>query len=137
MITVQYENFDAMIEAAKQLLARFGGNTPAPVTPEPVVQPPDTPVVAPVQQQMPAQVTQPVAPVQQAAAPATQTQVATVTPTYTIEQMQQALMPIVDAGRTAELVAILQGFGVVSLQELSSDQYPAFVTAIRGLGAQI
>lgn len=56
---------------------------------------------------------------------------------YTLEQLALAAAPLIDAGKGKELTDIVQGFGVVSLQQLPSEKYGEFATAIRGLGAQI
>ncbi len=57
--------------------------------------------------------------------------------TYTIEQIQAACAPLMDAGKQQELVNLLAQFGVPSLPQLPFEQYGAFVTALRGLGAKI
>lgn len=84
------------------------------------------------------QTTAPVVPVQQAApfnpiqtAPVAQPQ------TYTIEQIQTACAPLMDAGKQQELVGLLAQFGVQALPQLPKEQYGAFATALRGLGAKI
>ena len=87
---------------------------PAPVTPIPVAQPtptpePQTPVVA----------------------------VPTAAPTYTMEQLAVAATQLVDAGRREELVQLLQQFGVQALTALPKEQYGAFATALRQMGAKV
>ena len=57
--------------------------------------------------------------------------------TYTIEQIQAACAPLMDAGKQQELVNLLAQFGVPSLPQLPPEQYGAFVTALRALGAKI
>ena len=57
--------------------------------------------------------------------------------TYSIEQIQSACAPLMDAGKQAELVGLLAQFGVQSLPMLPPEQYGAFATALRGLGARI
>jgi hypothetical protein len=42
-----------------------------------------------------------------------------------------------DAGKTADLQALLKSFGVQALTQLPKEQYGAFATALRGLGARI
>lgn len=56
---------------------------------------------------------------------------------YTIGQIQAACAPLMDAGKQQELVNLLAQFGVQSLPQLPPEQYGAFVTALRGLGAKI
>lgn len=58
-------------------------------------------------------------------------------PSYTLDDLARAAQPILDAGRHAELQALLQNFGVASLPALPQEQYGAFATALRGMGAQI
>lgn len=83
---------------------------------------------------------QPVAPTPPPAAPAPVAQPATVpttAPAYTQDQLALAASGLMDAGKLPELQALLQQFGVASLVELPKEQYGAFATALRGLGAQI
>lgn len=80
------------------------------------------------------------APVQQQSAPVTAP--ANIAPvsqpcTYTIEQIQAACAPLMDAGKQQELVGLLAKFGVQSLPQLTNEQYGAFATELRGLGAKI
>lgn len=95
---------------------------------------------APVTQQAP--VTQPVlqtAPVQtQVTQPqVTQPQVATTSQTYTLDDLSRAAMPLMDNGKQDMLLNLIAQFGVASLPELPPDQYGAFATALREMGAQI
>lgn len=82
---------------------------------------------APVQEQAP---TQPSAP---APAPA----VPTTAQTYTKDQLAVAATQLVDAGRREELVQLLSQFGVSALTQLPKEQYGAFATALRQMGAKI
>ena len=99
---------------------------PAPVAqpaPAPVAQaapPPASPVPAPAQQPLPA------AGVPVAAAPQ-----------YTAEQIMAAGAALMDAGKAQDLVALLHSFGVKAVMELKPEQYGAFATSMRGLGAKI
>ena len=114
----------------------------------PAVAAPSTPLVA--------ESTQPVvstvapvpdaqSPVQQPVvqSPVTEVQQSAVIPTshvaqpYTVEQLQMAMAPLVDAGKMEEIRALLNGFGVPSIMDLQPDQYGALATALRGMGAQI
>ena len=61
----------------------------------------------------------------------------TATATYTIDQLAYAASPLIDAGKLPELQALLGQFGVNILTELPAEQYGAFATALRGLGAKI
>lgn len=85
------------------------------------------------------------APVQQPVAqtPVTEVQQSAAIPTshvaqaYTVEQLQMAMAPLVDAGKMEEIRALLNSFGVPSIMDLQPDQYGALATALRGMGAQI
>ena len=59
------------------------------------------------------------------------------TPAYTIEDISKAGAGLAQAGRVNELVALLAQFGVRACMELKPEQYGAFATALRGLGANI
>lgn len=86
------------------------------------------PSVVPVQTQA-----TPQAPVQLAPAAA----VPTSTTTYSMDDLARAGMTLMNSGHQAELQQLLVQFGVNSLPELPVEQYGAFATALRGLGAQI
>lgn len=86
----------------------------------------------------PATVTQ--QPVQQTApvqTQVTQPQVATTAQTYTLDDLSRAAMPLMDNGKQDQLLNLIAQFGVASLPELPPEQYGAFATALRGMGAQI
>lgn len=85
---------------------------------------------APVQQSV---VQSPVTEVQQPAAIPT----SHVAQSYTVEQLQMAMAPLVDAGKMEEIRGLLNSFGVPSIMDLQPDQYGALATALRGMGAQI
>ena len=57
--------------------------------------------------------------------------------TYTMEQLAVAATQLVDAGRRTDLVALLGQFGVPALTALPKEQYGAFATSLRQMGAQI
>ena len=59
------------------------------------------------------------------------------TPAYTIEDISKAGAGLAQAGRVNDLVALLAQFGVRACMELKPEQYGAFATALRGLGATI
>ncbi|MBL4937628.1 hypothetical protein JK636_18085 [Clostridium sp. YIM B02515] len=56
---------------------------------------------------------------------------------FTMEQLAVAATQLVDAGHQAELVRLLSSFGVQTITALSKEQYGAFVTELRSLGAKI
>jgi len=95
----------------------------APVSVQPPAGVPTAPAAAPAQAPAP---TQPPAPA-----------VPTTTQTYTMEQLAVAATQLVDAGRREELVQLLSQFGVSALTQLPKEQYGAFATALRQMGAKI
>jgi hypothetical protein len=56
---------------------------------------------------------------------------------YTLPEIQAALAPLLDAGKAVELQQLMAQFGVQYLGEVPEDRYPELVNAIRGLGARI
>lgn len=90
-------------------------------TQQPVNQPvQQTPIQqAPVQQQQPAQT------------------VPTSAPSYTMDQLAVAATQLMDAGKRDELLQLLAAFGVQALTSLPQEQYGAFATKLRELGANI
>ena len=101
---------------------------PAPVTP------PQVPVQQPAIPVQP--LTVPTAPVQQVAAPTSTVPVAP-PQQYTLEQIMQAGAALMDANKMYELSGLLQTFGVAAVTQLKPEQYGAFATALRALGAKI
>lgn len=162
-ITLTFINFEEMIAYARQLL----GSAPEtkapvkqdvaptyqqpvqqqpsqPVTQQPVQQVPQQTVQQPVQQNVPAQgAVYQQTPAQAQPVPTTtpniqqQQPVQTVQTSYTCDNLANAAMTLMDAGRQAELLNLLSQFGVDNLPALQPEQYGAFATALRGLGAQI
>lgn len=90
-------------------------------------------VTPPVQPQPAVQETPPVSEPQQPQQPTVQTSV----PTYTREELSKAAMLLMDKGMQAQLMQLIQSFGVQSLVELPTEQYGNFATGLRGMGAQI
>lgn len=120
------------------------GNAPAaptaPAAPAPTAVPtapvaapaPTTPPVAPVPTAVPT--VPPVAPTAPAApAPA----VPVTAPTYTLDQIAKAGASLVDAGKMEQLLGLLTKYGVQAVTQINPDQYGAFATELRALGAQI
>lgn len=93
---------------------------PVPVTPVPVAQPAAAP--APVAQPVPAP-----AP---AAAPTTAR-------AFQFEDIQLAATSLCDTGKRAEVLELLTKYGIQALSALPAEQYGAFATELRGLGAKI
>lgn len=142
MIHVEFRDFQDMLSFARQLLGQVEGEkvekpvqsavvAPAatPVAPAvPIQSLPVTPVV-PVPTQTPVVQSVPTAPVQ--------TPVPTTSVTYTPDDLARAAFALMDSGRQQELIGLLQQFGVNAIPELKPEQYGAFATALRGMGAQI
>ncbi len=104
-----------------------------PVVPA-ITQPQVQPVVPAItQQQAPIPASMPVA----SPVPTNQTSVPTTIPTYTIEQFQIAIAPILDAGRAAEVRQVVRNFGVNTLMEIPKERYGELANAIRALGGVI
>jgi hypothetical protein len=107
----------------------------------------------PPQQQQPVQYQNPVQPSQQSAVPTStpqpapaqtagivnpqQSAVPTTEQAYTMDQLAVAATQLMDAGRQPELVQLLNNFGVQALTALPKEQYGAFATQLRGMGAKI
>lgn len=155
-ITVTFDSFEDMREFAEKFLGTekdpvsLGGNvmpvqsapvTPvtsvAPVTPiTPVQSAPVTPVaqsapVTPVQT-TPASQTVPVTPVQPATSP-----VPTTERTYSLDELANAAMTLMDKGMQNQLQELLASYGVEALPALPREMYGNFATALRGMGANI
>ena len=146
---------DKSIEAINRLISALEKVNPTSVAPvQPIAQ--VTPAAAVSSTPLSVASTQPVAstaapvptaqaPVQQPVAQSavTEVQQSAAIPTshvaqaYTVEQLQMAMAPLVDAGKMEEIRALLNSFGVPSIMDLQPDQYGALATALRGMGAQI
>lgn len=147
MIHVDFKDFQDMLSFARQLLGQVEGEKAMQPQRQPVMQQapvvptqpaaPVTPVqaAAPVASAQPAVSTTPV----QAAAPMAPVQatVPTTSVTYTPDDLARAAFALMDSGRQQELIGLLQQFGVNAIPELKPEQFGAFATALRGMGAQI
>ena len=108
----------------------------APVASAPVqTAPTPAPVAAPAPAPAPAPAAPRVTPMPTAAAPAPAVPVTA--PTYTLDQIAKAGANLVDAGKMEQLLALLTKYGVQAVTQLTPDQYGAFATELRALGAQI
>lgn len=124
----------------QQAAAPMAQATPAPTnvvplqTAIPVQVAPVQPVqAAPLQPQQAAPIQQPVS-----QAPAMPVVPTAAEPQYTVEQIQIAATPLIDAGRGEEIRALLmQRYGVDALTALNPSYYPAFVNDLRQLGVKI
>lgn len=61
----------------------------------------------------------------------------TAAPTYTLEQLTNAGANLAQAGKTPQLLGLLQQFRIPTVNSLPEAQYGAFAMALRGLGAQL
>lgn len=142
-ITFEAKNYVSLCEELKLFLSYSNIPTTeepptAPVVPATVQTPPVAPVAQPA----------PVAPVVPTSAPlqthpdpvqAPPTPAVPVAPVkeYTLEEIQVALQPLMDAGRTNEIVGLMQKYKVASLPELPKEQFPNLVVDLRNMGARI
>lgn len=154
-ITVTFDSFEDMKEFAEKFLGTekvsvsLGEKevpaqtqsipvTPvAPVTPiTPVQSAPVTPVAQPAPatpvQTTPAEQTVPVTPVQPATSP-----VPTTERTYSLDELANAAMTLMDKGMQNQLQELLVSYGVEALPALPREMYGNFATALRGMGANI
>lgn len=142
-ITFEAKNYVSLCEELKLFLSYSNIPTTeepptAPVVPATVQAPPVAPVTQPttVAPVVPTSVSVPTTPEPQPAPPTPAVPVAPVKE-YTLEEIQVALQPLMDAGRTNEIVGLMQKYKVASLPELPKDQFPNLVVDLRNMGARI
>lgn len=111
-------------------------NNAAPVQQQPTQQ---APVQQQYQQAPPVQQSQPVQqpPVQQQQPAVTPGGVPTSAPAYNMEDLARASTQLMDAGKQQDLLNLLAQFGAQSLMQVPQEQYGAFATKLRELGAKI
>lgn len=145
MIRINFEakNYVSLCEELKTFLSYINIPTAeepptAPVVPATVQAPPVAPVAQPttVAPVVPTSVSVPTTPEPQQAPPTPAVPVAPVKE-YTLEEIQVALIPIMDAGRTNEIVGLMQKYGVSDLTKVPKDSYPQLIQDIRNMGARI
>lgn len=56
---------------------------------------------------------------------------------YTLDELLAATAPLMDAGKIAELQALMQKFGVPSIMDTPEEKYGELATALRELGAEL
>lgn len=145
-VTFEAKNYVSLCEELKLFLSYSNIPTTeepptAPVVPATV----QAPLVAPVAQSttvapvVPTSVSVPTTPEPIQAPPAPPAPAVPVAPVkeYTLEEIQVALQPLMDAGRTNEIVGLMQKYKVASLPELPKDQFPNLVVDLRNMGARI
>lgn len=142
-ITFEAKNYVSLCEELKLFLSYSNIPTTkepptAPVVPATVKAPPVAPVAQPttVAPVVPTSVSVPTTPEPTQAPPTPAVPVAPVKE-YTLEEIQVALQPLMDAGRTNEIVGLMQKYKVASLPELPKDQFPNLVVDLRNMGARI
>lgn len=142
-ITFEAKNYVSLCEELKLFLSYSNIPTTdepptAPVVPATVQAPPVAPVAqpTPVAPVVPTSVSVPTTPEPPQAQPTPAVPVAPVKE-YTLEEIQVALQPLMDAGRTNEIVGLMQKYKVASLPELPKDQFPNLVVDLRNMGARI
>lgn len=134
-------NLAAAIDG-RNTAAAARANTQTSVIPDPVIPEPVVPSVtehnaAPTVDQATAAVTPAApAPTPTPAVPAPAIPVTTA-PVYTLDQIAKAGASLVDAGKMEQLLALLAKHGVQAVTQIQPDQYGAFATELRALGAQI
>lgn len=135
-ITVEFKDFNEMLAFSEQLLGRTDESLKPAAQPEKMEQPGATPVTSSLPASQPT-----AAPTVQSAVTSSVAPKAPVVPTtakeYTVDDLAKAAIPLMDAGGQRVLVDLLSQFGVTTLPQLPKEQYGAFATALRGLGAKI
>ena len=112
-------------------------NPPVPSQTSAPIQPAPVQTAVPVQQTT-GQIVQTPAPVQTVAPTVPpQTSVPTQTVSYTMEQLARAATQLVDAKGQQVILDLLGRFQVATLTELPTEQYGAFATELRTMGAKI
>lgn len=142
-IELKFESFEELVDFSKKILG-MAEEQAHPVYKEskvtygtqsaiPIQQTPEA--VPPVQPAVPVQTTPVQAPPVQAAPVAPV--VPTVEHTYTLDDLANAAMTLMDKGMQTQLQNLLAGYGVEALPALPKNQYGNFATALRGMGANI
>ena len=70
-------------------------------------------------------------------APAAVVPLATTPQQYTLAELQKAVMPLLDAGRMADLQQVLAKYGALDLTKVPAEQYGALAADFRALGARL
>lgn len=149
-ITVTFESYEDLKEFAEKLLGtkqetkretavqctaaenKVAEKVVTPVQAVPTFQVAQVAPTAAPAQAIPVQQPAPVSPVQTPV-----TAVPTTERTYTLDELANAAMTLMDKGMQTQLQELLAGYGVEALPALPKDQYGNFATALRGMGANI
>lgn len=81
--------------------------------------------------------TVPTAPVTEPTTPVTPAVPVAPVKEYTLEEIQVAMQPLMDAGKIDQIITLLQRYGVSSLPEINKDRYGELITDLRALGARL
>lgn len=138
-ITVTFDSYEEMKTFAEELLGTENApvsadskEVPAQTQSVPVSQPaPAAPGMPITTGQAPVQ-TVPTAPIQPPVTP-----VPTTERTYTLDELANAAMTLMDKGMQSQLQELLASYGVEALPALPKNLYGNFATALRGMGANI
>lgn len=138
-ITVTFDSYEEMKTFAEELLGTKNApvsadskEVPAQTQSVPVSQPAQAAPVMPITTgQAPVQ-TVPTAPIQPPVTP-----VPTTERTYTLDELANAAMTLMDKGMQSQLQELLASYGVEALPALPKNLYGNFATALRGMGANI
>ena len=143
-IELKFESLEELVDFSKKILGvadeqaypvyreskgTNGAQSVAPIQQTPVAVPPAT--ATPVQT-TPAAQTVPVTPAQPAMSP-----VPTTERTYSLDELANAAMTLMDKGMQNQLQELLASYGVEALPALPREMYGNFATALRGMGANI
>lgn len=145
-ITVTFESYEDLKEFAEKLLGtkqetavqsnavvnKVAEKVATPVQAVPTSQVAQVAPTAAPAQAIPVQQPAPASPVQTPV-----TAVPTTERTYTLDELANAAMTLMDKGMQTQLQELLAGYGVEALPALPKDQYGNFATALRGMGANI
>lgn len=116
---------------------------PTNITPDPVQNVAVEPVVtAPIEQpsvqpEPTVSTVAPTAPVTEPTTPVTPAVPVAPVKVYTLEEIQVAMQPLMDAGKIDQIITLLQRYGVSSLPEITKDRYGELITDLRALGARL
>lgn len=145
-ITVTFNSLDELKAFTEKILVGDTGSsvdlraaTEEPAQQTPVQKTPTAPAAptVPAAPVAPAAPTAPAAPAAPTAPAAPAAPVPTTQVSYKPDDLARAAMSLMDSGRQPDLISLLGQFGVVSIPDLRPEQYGAFATALRGMGAQI
>lgn len=143
MAVLQHPDMDAVTPAASSApqaapsssVSAVEKTAPAPTTETPAtVQAPSTPA--------PETPSTPAPAVPSTPDPATPEPPVAVVPTapakeYSLDELLTATAPLMDAGKIADLQALMQKYGVASMMEIPKEKYGELATDLRALGAKL